>query len=259
MYRLRFETISQLFDVPPDAEVVIPAEEIAKHIDSEPALRQLASEGKLIAEIPSVLWENSVERIKSLLSELGSFGIKDALCENIGAINICDELGFAIRGGAYLNVLNSMSVKEYAELGAKDLTASFEMPFGKQRKFLSALKKAGLNVPVGIIVYGFLPLMKFRACPAMGKDGCRGCSRDKYLTDRMGEKFRILCHDSRYSELLNCVPLYAADKQLPPFDFYTLYFTVEEKEECRRIFDMVRNGKTPGFRRTAGLYNRELL
>ncbi|MBO4818917.1 MAG: U32 family peptidase, partial [Firmicutes bacterium] len=77
--------------------------------------------------------------------------------------------------------------------------------------------------------------------------------------DRKGERFRILCHDSVYSELLNCVPLYAADKSLPDLDFYTLYFTVESREECGSIFDMVRAKETPDFRRTAGLYSRELL
>ena len=115
------------------------------------------------------------------------------------------------------------------------------------------------RIPLGIVVYGYLPLMKFRACPAMGKDGCKGCTRDKFLTDRKGERFRIICRDSKYSELLNCVPLYAADKNLPDFDFHVLYFTVETREECENIYSMVRNKEIPPFRRTAGLYNRELL
>ena len=56
-----------------------------------------------------------------------------------------------------------------------------------------------------------------------------------------------------------CVPLYAADKALPSFDFYTAYFTVESKEECEEIFRMIEEHEIPEFRHTSGLYKRELL
>ncbi len=258
MYRLRFQTIKQLFEIPEDASVILPLEELSAHID-EPGIQGLVSNGRIIAEMPSVLWEGSIGKVKNMLTDLKEKGLEDVLCENIGAINICNELGLKFHGGMYLNVLNSVSAGEYEGLGAKDLTLSFEMPFPKQRALLSVVKKQGIDLPLGIVVYGYLPLMKFRACPAMGKEGCKGCSRDKYLTDRKGERFRILCHDSKYSELLNCVPLYAADKALPDMNFYTLYFTVEDKKECETIFRMVQASEIPSFRRTAGLYARELL
>ena len=252
MYRLRFETISQVFDIPGGVQVVLPLFEVASNMER---ISDLASEGRLIAEIPSVIWEGSVPKVRKAMESLREAGIKDYLCENIGAVELCREMDADVHGGMYLNVLNSAAIEEYAKLGAKDLTLSFEMPFAKQRALLS---KAG-DTDLGILVYGYLPLMKFRACPAMGKDDCRGCTRDKYLTDRKGERFRILCHDSQYSELLNCVPLYAADKALPEFSFCTLYFTVESREECSDIFGMVQRKEDPPFRRTAGLYNRELL
>ena len=254
MYRLRFETISQMFDIPEELQIVLPLFELA----ADPGFAaDIAKKNLLIAELPSVMWEGSVGRVRKAVQTLMDAGIEDMLCENIGGVNICSDLGAAIRGGMYLNVMNSAAVSEYTALGAKDLTLSFEMPIPKQRALLSKVKEE--DAGLGILVYGYLPLMKFRACPAMGKDGCRGCTRDKYLTDRKGEKFRILCHDSQYSELLNCVPLYAADKNIPDFDFHTLYFTVESKEECRDIFEMVQRKENPPFRRTAGLYNRELL
>ena len=256
MYRLRFQTISQLFDIPQDAAAVLPAEVLAKNLP-DPRIQTLVSGRRVIAELPSVLWEGSLQNIRSTVETIKTAGVRDFLCENIGAVEICSEMDADIHGGMYLNVLNSASVSEYAKMGAEDLTLSFEMPLAKQRTLLSRVKDQGTKL--GIVVYGYLPLMKFRACPAMGDSGCKGCTRDKYLTDRKGEKFRILCHDSQYSELLNCVPLYAADRSLPSFDFYTLYFTVETREECERIFYMVREKETPAFRRTAGLYNRELL
>ena len=260
MYRLRFNTIEQLFNIPPGVEAVLPASDILKYFDERDDLRKLAHDSLLIAEIPSVIWEGSVESIKKILVSLKDLGVFDVLCENIGGFEFCEELGLKAHGGMYLNVLNVPALKEYDKLGAKDVTLSFEMPFNKQRAFLGAVsKESDIDAKLGIVIYGYLPLMKFRACPAMGKDGCKGCTRDKYLKDRKGEKFRILCHGSKYSELLNCVPLYAADKTLPSFDFYTAYFTVESKEECEEIFRMIEAHEIPEFRHTSGLYKRELL
>ncbi len=256
MYRIRFSSISQLFDVPEGVRVVMPLKDILRGIGSSSIL---IKEKRLIAEIPSVLWEGSVPAIKEDLEKLKEKGITDALCENIGAVNLCAEAGIDIHGGMYLNVLNVPAIEEYAKLGAKDLMLSFEMPFAKQRELLKKYASCDAGIQLGILVYGYIPLMKFRACPAMGPEGCKGCTRDKELIDRKGEHFRILCHDSKYSELLNCVPLYSADKNLPSLDFYTLYFTTETAEECRRIWEMVQAKKVPDFRRTSGLYNRELL
>jgi len=157
-----------------------------------------------------------------------------------------------MHGGMYLNIVNSESAVQYKSLGLVDITWSFELPFNKMRGTKSP-------VPAGAVTYGYLPLMKFRNCPAQGKDGCKGCTKDKVLTDRKGEKFRIICRNSEYSELLNCVPLYVADKSLPPLAFETLYFTVESKTECKNIYNMVLSKKEPDFRKTAGLYFRELL
>ncbi len=251
MYRLRFETAAQVFDAP-DCQIVLPLAEAARH----PELKNV------IPEIPAVLWEHSMDKTRMMLSSYA-----EAVCENIGAVHLCRELGLVMHGGMYLNVLNTAAAEQYAGLGLSDLTLSFEMPFPKMRAFLAARAKKknaadsgdSAALPVGALVYGYLPLMKFRACPAMGPKGCSGCTRDKYLTDRKNEKFRILCRGSEYSELLNCVPLYAADKSVPQLDFQTLYFTTESREECLRIFEMVKNKETPSFRRTAGLYNRELL
>lgn len=250
MYRLRFETAAQVFDAP-GCRIVLPLAEAARH----PELKNV------IPEIPAVLWEHSMDKTRAMLSSF-----PEAVCENIGAVHLCRELGLVMHGGMYLNVLNTAAAEQYRQMGLANLTLSFEMPFPKMRSFLTAWEKrkdaveAGpADLSVGAVVYGYLPLMKFRACPAMGPKGCSGCTRDKYLTDRKNEKFRILCRNSEYSELLNCVPLYAADKSVPPLDFQTLYFTTESREECMRIFEMVQNKEVPDFRRTAGLYNRELL
>lgn len=55
------------------------------------------------------------------------------------------------------------------------------------------------------------------------------------------------------------MPLYVGDKSYGGVDFITLRFTTEPREEAMRICDMFANGQAPDFRRTGGLYYRDLL
>lgn len=261
MYRLRFENIKQIFGVPADCELLIPLSELFE-CTKDGKLPESLSGRRIIAEIPSVIWENGIGRVRKQLESVKAAGICDALCENIGAVSLCRELGIKMHGGMYLNVLNTQAAAGYASMGLEDMTLSFEMPFNKMRVFIDNAKRAEgpeNGMSYGIVIYGYLPLMKFRACPAMGPKGCSGCTKSNYLTDRTDARFRIICRNSEYSELLNSVPLYAADKAVPNVDFQTLYFTTENRSGCEEIFRMVQNRETPSFARTAGLYGRELL
>ena len=85
------------------------------------------------------------------------------------------------------------------------------------------------------------------------------CDGKQKLVDRKGVEFTVLCHKKQYSSLLNSMPLYLADKMLPPLDFITLYFTTESPEACRKIEMAYRNGDAPEGNFTRGLYYRELL
>ena len=85
---------------------------------------------------------------------------------------------------------------------------------------------------VGIIAYGYLPLMLFRSCPMATKNGCKGCSGREKIKDRTGTEFTVLCGNKKYSTLLNSLPLYIGDKDLSGVDFATLYFTVENRDRC---------------------------
>lgn len=243
MIRLRFEHAAQIFKN--DAgKIVLPYDEITKDLVKEYGDR-------LIAEIPALVWEDSVDKLKTELKEVKKLGVKDVQVENIGGISIAKELGFDIHVGATLNILNSVALKEYEKLGAKDAVMTFELS-------LARLRKIKHDIPIGIIGYGYLPVMKLRSCPARDEKGCGECGGNQILTDRMDEQFRLMCHKKQYSELLNCVPVYIADKSIPDIDFQTLYFTVESKEEAEKIYNQYINKETPEFRRTAGLYFREL-
>ena len=189
--------------------------------------------------------------MREQLAAAKAAGITDVLAENLGAVALAKEFGFTIHGGMYLNVLNGEALQQYRNMGLADATLSFELAFAESR---------GLAAPdTGFVTYGYLPLMKFRNCPAQGKNGCGGCSGRNELADRKGERFPIICRERQYSELLNCVPLYVGDRRRPEVGFETLYFTIETRAQCREVYETYLAGAPAGFRRTAGLYFREVL
>lgn len=245
--RLRFETVSQLFDLPEDAVVILPAAEIAAHPD---VAERFA--GRLWAELPPLVYGSSDrKKLVRTLQDL-SGGVQDAVCSNIGSVQLAQEMGLRMHGGFELNVLNSAAAAEYEAMGLEDVTVSPELAFAKVRKMKG-------HLPRGVLLYGYVPLMKCRACPGRTEKGCGGCSGLAELTDRTGARFPLICRDKRYSEILNSVPLYAADRAVPKLDFEALYFTVESAEACRHVFDLYREKAPADFPRTAGLYFRELL
>jgi hypothetical protein len=62
-----------------------------------------------------------------------------------------------------------------------------------------------------------------------------------------------------YSVLHNSVPLYICDKINLNCDFGTMYFTNESKDECKEILKLCKNKQSAPFKKTAGLYLREVL
>ncbi|MBQ9825688.1 MAG: U32 family peptidase [Firmicutes bacterium] len=246
--RARFERADQLFSGCPGT-VILPLKEIGKaSVDKAKA----CGADRIMAEIPPVIWPSNMEIVRAKLAEIKELNITDVYVENLGAAELAREFGFKAHGGPMLNILNSVSLGKHLDLGLEDACVSFEMPAADMRR---------LEVPerAGAVVYGYLPLMKFRACPARGKDGCGNCKGVNVLTDRKGERFTVICRDKQYSELLNCVPLYAADRNLPDLSFKMLYFTTETAEECAEITRLAEEKAPLPGRRTAGLYFRELL
>ena len=246
-YRYRFENATQIFDdIEDDAVVILPIEEI----EGNPTLLERFG-ANLAAEMPSVVYPASEEPLAKRLAALKKQGLTKAVAGNISTIRIARNAGLEVLGGMCLNILNSVSLEEYRKLGLTDAMVSFELSFARVRKLTSA-------IPFGLVCYGYLPLMKLRSCPKRGSNGCAGCTGLNYLTDRMGERFPLICRRKEYSELLNCVPIYVGDKSIPRCAYKLLYFTIETPAECRRIAAMFKSGQTPDFRRTGGLYFRDI-
>lgn len=248
--RVRAEKAAQLSDAvtDPAALVMLPVEEIDAHRELIGRLGE-----KLAAELPVFLPPGEEEKIGSLLAELREEGLKKALCPGPGQVYLAKDAGLRVYGDYGLNVLGSHAMRACREMGVEDLTLSFEVNLRQG----AAL---GDYLPYGVIAYGYLPLMTFRACPAQGERGCGRCPGQAILTDRLGKEFTVVCHRKRYSQLLNAVPLYLGDKKgsLEGYRHATLRFTVESPSRCARVVQLWQEGAPLREERTNGLYYREL-
>jgi len=196
-----------------------------------------------IAELPTLVFP---EGEQALLQQM-----RMPVCANhISTLRLAKQAGVPVHGGYGLNILNTVSLQAYADMGLEDATLSFEM------RLRDAVQVGG-TLPRGLIGYGHLPLMQLRCCPAQSKQGCKDCTRT--LVDRKGISFPLVCNDRAYTTLLNPVPLYMGDKDITGVEFITLYFTNEAPSQCLEIAEAYLNGRSAPFARTTGLYERELL
>lgn len=245
--RLMFKSFSS---VPADIEgykIILPLSELISNKDFAEKYKK-----NIYVKLPALIYPFSEDKILQDLTELSSIGIKYAYCDNIGAVAIAKKAGMKILGGALLNIINSDAAEYYYNLGVEDITLSPEISFKN-------LKGISSHCKTGIIAYGYLPLMHFRCCPLQGEHGCGDCKGRGKLIDRMGEEFSVLCENKQYSVLYNTVPLYVGDKNIPHVSFITLGFTFEDAKTVSVIIDAVKNKKALQGRKTAGLYEREII
>ena len=243
---IRCETADQ---IPEDgfSRLILPLGEIA----ARPGLIEKLGE-RLTGELPAASFPEYEEEIRVRAGKLAAAGLKSLYTDNIYGIYLGNGLGVRMIGGAGLNVTNTDAALFYSGLGVSDITVSFEIS-------MNAVRRLGGGFRRGYIAYGYLPLMRLRACPGKLAGGCAKCGGEKFLTDRKGVSFRLECFEDRYSTLLNSVPLHIADRELAPADHMILWFTNESREDCARILREFRD-KTPCTgERTGGLYYRKLL
>jgi putative protease len=140
-------------------------------------------------------------------------------------------------------------VKTAEEIGVNVAVLSTEITLS-DCEFESNLKK-------GIIAYGNIPLMLFKNCPLKNGGSCNGCDKNGVIVDRKGIEFPIRCRMG-YSEMLNSVPLWLADRkaELGSLDFLVLYFTRENKDRALQVITAYKSGLAPDVKHTRGLYWR---
>ena len=215
-------------------------------------LRELRDAGFPIAlEIPRGLF-GMEDAVRGKLLEASRAGVTDVWAGTLDGAQLGKECGFAVHGGFSLNVTNTQALEWYREFGLRDLELSFELTLRQAAHIGGAL-------PRGLLLYGRLPLMLCRCCPAANAPGgCRHCETAPELTDRRGIKFPVQCTGA-CSEVLNSVPLSLADRRddVKNMDFGLLRFTTETPAEAGRIIREY-TGEAPRQREniTRGLYFR---
>ena len=202
----------------------------------------------LIADIPrGIISESFIEERLKIFKEKG---FNSALCGNLATVEIAKNQGFRIIADTGLNLANSQSLETVRLLGANKAVLSPE-------ELIEDSKQLSDIIPKGIYVYGNIPLMIFKNCPLKNGISCKDCDKKGVITDRLGVEFPIRCRMG-YSELLNSVPLWLADKKavVNSFDFMILYFTRESKERVGEVITAYKNNTPPDVKHTKGLYFR---
>lgn len=192
--------------------------------------------------------ENAIiERVK----EVKSLGVKSCLCNNLGAVYFCKNLGMELHGGEFLNLTNTFSLMWAEDYGLKDCTVSIELT-DKQ------INSLGGNIKRGLVSYGYIPLMLTRNCPMKsGKKDCKTCKKQGKMQDRKNYEFSLFC-DGNCTEVLNSVQLNILSDVNKKF---STYFTME-KFYVENYVEKVENysenhSKTPTKPKfTNGLYFR---
>ena len=227
--------------------LIFPLKEVKAHKEDLIRLKE-----KLVIELPDLIYPFSEAAVLNDLITLKEYGFKNAISGNLGGLEIIKQAGLCIFGSHTLNAANSDMVNFLEEQDVKDLTLSVE---------LSAKAVAGISarIKLGAYCYGRLPLMTFRNCPLKQKDGCGSCNGRRELIDRKDISFPVICHNKAYSVLHNSVPLYTCDKVNLNCDFLTMYFSNESNEECKEILKLCKSKAPAPFKKTAGLYLREVL
>ncbi len=238
--RLRFEKAEQIAGSEYAEKIILPLAQWEKNSELIGFF-----EGQAVAELPALCYDE--DSLKARLQALKEKGLREVQVDNIGLLAMAGEQGFTVHGGVGLNILNTKAIEEYRSLGLCDATVSFEL--SRQR-----IRALGGDLPRGAVMYGRLPLMRFRACP---KNDCAHCDGTTTLTDRMDIAFPLLCTEKQYQTLYNSRPLWAVDKGDFHIDFMTLYFT-DESEPQPIIEDCLDCLPAP-VEHTNGLYLKEVM
>ena len=191
-------------------------------------------------ELPHGMFGNQ-EKVDKLLEKSSA---EYCLCHTLDAVSVAKKHNKKVIASPSLNVLNSLSMDVAKSLGIDKVIISNECTLEKFAKISS-------STPIGLTVYGRIPLMLTRNCPVKNGKTCAECKRESYITDRMGIKFPVRCQMG-YSEILN----YMADRmsEIPDCDIMFFNFTTESKYDVERVISAYENEE-----KSAGEFTRGLL
>lgn len=228
------------------------AERVPENLDADKIFVPLNTPNEIVSkngyavELPHGMFGNEDKVIKMLSESPAEY----ALCHTLDAVAIAKKCGKKIAASSSMNILNSLSADEAKTLGISEMILSCECGLEPANKLSAPIKK-------GIFAYGRIPLMLTRNCPVKNGKTCEECKRQSSVTDRKGISFPVRCNMG-YSEILNSRPVFMADRlsEIKNNDFLFFNFTVETKDEVKRIMKSYYNEKSPDGDFTRGLLYR---
>ncbi|MDD3202644.1 MAG: DUF3656 domain-containing protein [Pygmaiobacter massiliensis] len=206
---------------------------------------------KTVLALPRALFDDKM--VAAALETAWRFGFRRFEAQSICGVGLIRQTlpEAEISGGFGLNITNTLSAKEYAGQRLASLTLSPELTLA-QANAISA------EVPLGLIVYGHMPVMLVRACPMRNVMDCAVCKQQGSLADRKGMVLTVECSGSGPAgarEIYNPVPLWLGDRmQEVGTDFATLYFTRESAQEVQQVLKAFMQNEPCEGNFTRGLY-----
>lgn len=184
------------------------------------------------------------EKLTENLEKLKKAGVSHLLCHTLDSAAVGQKSGFTLHGSFTMNMFNSMAAEYLRNIGFADCIASVEST-------ISHINGMRTELPVGVVIYGRIPLMLTRNCPIKNEVGCGKCGG--FLTDRTGRKLPVAC-SGEYVEILNADPLYMGDRmsEIRGADFVCVLLNEEKGVQIAEALQ----GKKPCGNITRGLYYR---
>ena len=221
--------------------------------------------GKLLAELPRFCPAGE-EGLLGQLKEAAALGAVGVVSGNLSGASLAREAGLPLCLDFGMNLTNSLALAWAGEaLSASEAVLSFETQAKDIAGLYQVLGERGEEIPlshppkIGVLAYGYLPLMLLRSCPVHHEKGCQAClgREGAAIVDRTGARMALQCLGG-YSQLLNSVPLYLGNRmdRFPGVGFAQLYFTLEDSQACEEMVRRFRNGEPAPGPATGGLYYR---
>ncbi len=225
-------------------------EQIPNNINADMVFVPLGTDDSIVksnnygVELPHGMFGNQDKADKLLEKSSATY----CLCHTLDAVAIAKKHKKKVIASPSLNVMNSLSMDVAKSLLIDKVIVSNECTLEKFSRISS-------SVPIGLTVYGRIPLMLTRNCPVKSGKTCAECNRESYITDRMGIKFPVRCQMG-YTEILNSRPIYMADRmdEIPECDIMFFNFTTESKNDVEKVISAYENEE-----RSTGEFTRGLL
>lgn len=214
--------------------------------------------------IDTIFFENISPYVNAKYNEIAS---NEVLVANYGGLNFYENK--IITTDYSFNIMNKDSLLHLINLGAANVTLSYEMSFNEIKNLsVDFYESYGQKAPIDLIIYGKQKLMTMKYCPLKHLGLCGKCQSNKYhLVDKLG-RFLVKTKKECIVEIYNDLPLNLIEevhKLSPYINRFRFEFTDETYDEVvfilQNYYDTLNdlNHKFKLEKQTKGYFKRNIL